>query len=257
MTGRGAAATILLLLLMPAAPAAAQTFGTGIISGTARDVSGAVLPGVAVVVTGPNLRVETVSDGDGRFVVEALLGGPPAVYTVAGTFAGFQPSQVNGITARPGERVEVTLTLAVGCLVEVLYVIPSVEEAVKLADAIYLLRVETSAAPTPVNTGVRCGEAVETTARVLEIAKDMPSRSVSNVVRFLDFDKRQPYQTGTEYLVFLNWRTRVDRYQIVLPALVIPVRGGTLECSVSIDDRFPCASLAEAIETLRRLARPE
>src|SRR5205823_13970584 len=64
-----------------AALAAAQT-NTGQISGTVKDTSGAVLPGVTVTVTnvGTNIARTTITDDKGAFVVTSL---PVGTYKVS------------------------------------------------------------------------------------------------------------------------------------------------------------------------------
>ena len=75
-----------LLWLMAAAPAAAQTGGTFL--GAVLDDQGAVLPGAVITFT--NLEtgfVRTdVTDTQGRFRAAAL---PPGVYSIAAELAGF------------------------------------------------------------------------------------------------------------------------------------------------------------------------
>ena len=83
--------------------AAAQT-PTGTIDGVVVDTSGAVVPGVPVVLTHePTGAVrETVSDAQGIFRVPLLPVGP---YTVKATLAGFQPFEARGIALTIGQAV--------------------------------------------------------------------------------------------------------------------------------------------------------
>ncbi len=80
-------ALVLACLLAVPHAAAAQD---GQIAGTVADETGGVLPGVTVAAAGPALadgaRV-VVTDGDGRYVFEAL---PPGAYTLAFTLPGFE-----------------------------------------------------------------------------------------------------------------------------------------------------------------------
>src|SRR5919108_1994049 len=90
---RAALVVIPCLLLVPS-PARAQQAS---ISGLVRDTSGAVLPGVTVEATSPALieGVRTaVTDGTGRYAIEALRPGP---YVVTFTLPGFAKVQREGI----------------------------------------------------------------------------------------------------------------------------------------------------------------
>ena len=71
-----------------AAPAAAQEF-RGSIAGTVTDVSGGVLPGVAISVTNTDTGVtqNVVTDGKGFYEVLYLNAGP---YTVTADLDGFK-----------------------------------------------------------------------------------------------------------------------------------------------------------------------
>src|SRR5947207_1833752 len=82
------ALTLAVLLLLPAA-ARAQAVSGASISGTVKDASGAVLPGVSVEATGPALieKVRAVTtDASGQYKIENLR---PGMYSVTFTLAGF------------------------------------------------------------------------------------------------------------------------------------------------------------------------
>ena len=76
-------------LLLPAA-LVAQGLQTGTLTGTVKDQSGAVLPGVTVSVTSPGLQGarETVSDANGVYNIPGL---PPGAYTVRFELQGMAP----------------------------------------------------------------------------------------------------------------------------------------------------------------------
>src|SRR6187431_2069931 len=96
--------------------AAAQT-PTGTIDGVVVDASGAVVPGVPVVLTHePTGAVrETVSDAQGIFRAPLLPVGP---YTVKATLAGFQPFEVRGIALSIGQAVSLRVELKPGSIAE-------------------------------------------------------------------------------------------------------------------------------------------
>jgi hypothetical protein len=82
--------------------AVAQTAATGNIEGVVTDATGAVLPGVTVVVknTETNVAREAITDGDGRYRAQALQ---PGTYQVSATLSGFQAKPVDGIVVQVGQ----------------------------------------------------------------------------------------------------------------------------------------------------------
>src|SRR5512147_2885783 len=91
-----AAAAISLAVLLAPAAGFAQTAATGNIEGVVTDATGAVLPGVTVVVRNveTNLSRETVTDEAGRYRAVALQ---PGTYEVAATLAGFTAKPVGNV----------------------------------------------------------------------------------------------------------------------------------------------------------------
>jgi len=83
------------LVIFTATFATAQT--TGQIIGTVADPQGAVLPGVTVTATSPQLQGErtAVTDSTGTFRIPSL---PPGVYTVKVTLSGFQDLTQENVT---------------------------------------------------------------------------------------------------------------------------------------------------------------
>ena len=80
----------------------AQTAATGNIEGIVTDATGAVLPGVTVVVknTATNVAREATTDEDGRYRATALQ---PGTYEVAATLAGFQAPTIDAIDVQVGQ----------------------------------------------------------------------------------------------------------------------------------------------------------
>src|SRR5438128_8247595 len=85
--------------------------------GVVHDSTGAILPGVSVVVThqGTNLVRETVSDERGEFALPAL---PPGPYAIRIELAGFKTYNSRGLTLGAGQTLRQTYALEVGNLSE-------------------------------------------------------------------------------------------------------------------------------------------
>lgn len=108
----GALAALLVASSVAAGAAAAQTATTGTIEGVARDTTGAVVPGVTVVVRNVDTNVtrEAVTDEAGRYRAVALQ---PGRYDVSAMLAGFQARPVTGILVQVGQTVPTDLELRV------------------------------------------------------------------------------------------------------------------------------------------------
>ena len=100
------------LVLGASAPAMAQVFDTGSITGTITDTSGAVIPNAKVTITntGTGATVSAVTDGKGGFTASAL---PFGTYDVTANARGFAEGASRGIELTVGAAVHVNLTLSV------------------------------------------------------------------------------------------------------------------------------------------------
>jgi hypothetical protein len=106
--------------LVVLAPAAA--FAQASLSGTVKDTSGAVLPGVTVEAASPVLieKVRTaVTDGNGRYQIVDLR---PGAYTVTFTLAGFNTFKRDGVALSGTTSTVVDAELKVGALEETITV---------------------------------------------------------------------------------------------------------------------------------------
>jgi hypothetical protein len=108
----------LLVAVILAAPAFAQE-QTGGITGTVKDDSGAILPGVTVEAIGPSGTVVTTSDERGEFRFPRLS---PGVYKVSAKVEGFQPAEISGIVVSLGQAPGVNFSLKVGSFEETIVV---------------------------------------------------------------------------------------------------------------------------------------
>lgn len=103
-------ASAILVLASTLPLCAQQNFAT--IVGAVRDVSGAVVPGVAITAVGQadNVRRETRSDGSGNYSLPFLK---PGSYTVSAASTGFQAQQTS-ITLDTQQTARLDFTLKVG-----------------------------------------------------------------------------------------------------------------------------------------------
>jgi hypothetical protein len=86
---------------------------TGSISGTVKDVSGAVIPGAEITVTNAATRVTatTVTNSAGVYQVLALI---PGTYSVKAAATGFGPQVMNDVNINVQSKVEANFTLPIG-----------------------------------------------------------------------------------------------------------------------------------------------
>src|SRR5262249_26785791 len=92
--------------------------GVGAITGTIQDGTGAVLPGVTVMLVNPGViggTQQTVSDGRGSFQFTRLV---PGTYTVRAELAGFQSTARQNIVVNADFTARADLTLMVGEIAE-------------------------------------------------------------------------------------------------------------------------------------------
>lgn len=100
-----------------APPAAGQATQAAII-GTVVDTSGAILPGVTVIATGPALQVpqvEAVTNERGQYRLSPL---PQGTYTVTFELTGFQPVRREGVRLAVGFTATIDQAMNVGALAE-------------------------------------------------------------------------------------------------------------------------------------------
>jgi hypothetical protein len=106
-----------LALLLTAAPAWAQAGSTAQLSGTVKDGSGGVLPGVDVTITHTDtgLKRSTVTSADGAYLLPNLPVGP---YRLEAMLQGFRSYTQTGIVLQVGSNPIINIALAVGQIEE-------------------------------------------------------------------------------------------------------------------------------------------
>src|SRR5262245_25312132 len=93
-----------------------------VLTGTVKDSSGAVLPGVTVEAASPVLIEKvrsTVTDGSGRYQIVDLR---PGTYTVTFTLAGFNTTKRDGVVLAGSGATNIDADLRVGALEETITV---------------------------------------------------------------------------------------------------------------------------------------
>jgi hypothetical protein len=113
--------TLAFLLLLTPVSASAQAVGAQL-TGTVRDASGAVLPGVTVEASSPVLieKVRSVvSDGSGQYRIIDL---PPGTYTLTATLPGFNTYRREGLELSGSATMTIPVDMKVGALQETITV---------------------------------------------------------------------------------------------------------------------------------------
>lgn len=108
------------LFALFAAPIFAQQ-GTAEIAGRVTDEQGALLPGVAIVVTNEATGVfrEITTSADGTYLASQLTPGP---YRVVARLTGFRTAERTGLLLQVGNTMTISLVLAVGGIEETITV---------------------------------------------------------------------------------------------------------------------------------------
>jgi hypothetical protein len=114
LSGYSLSILLVIAALMALTPSLlAQSAGTGALTGTVTDATGAIIPGVTVTLTSTdtNQTRSTITSEDGRYRF-ALL--PPGAYGVRFTIPGFKTSEVSSVTVRVTETQVLDRALEVG-----------------------------------------------------------------------------------------------------------------------------------------------
>ena len=101
---------VLALVLVPSA-----VFAQASLTGVVRDTSGAVLPGVAIVVTNEETGVfrDVVTGPAGTYFASQLV---PGRYRISAKLQGFHATERGGLILQVGKTLTINMTLAVGTI---------------------------------------------------------------------------------------------------------------------------------------------
>src|SRR5262245_41554907 len=112
MSRRPVGLTVVMLLLAGGGSALAQQ-GTAEIAGRVIDAQGAVLPGVAIVVTNEETGQfrEVTTSAEGTYLAPQLV---PGRYRLVAQLSGFRTGERSGLILQVGTTMTMNLTLQVG-----------------------------------------------------------------------------------------------------------------------------------------------
>jgi hypothetical protein len=108
------------LFVLVAAYASAQETTTGSLGGTVVDAQNAPLPGANVTINSPQGSKVFVTDATGKFFAPFLT---PGKYSIKVELAGFTPLAQENIDVHLGKRIELSFTMKVGDVHEVIEVV--------------------------------------------------------------------------------------------------------------------------------------
>ena len=120
---RGLLKPLLLLAVVLLVPISAYAQATGSIAGVVRDPSNAVIPGVTVEVSSPNLIEKfrsTTTDSNGRYQITAL---PVGTYKITFALQGFSTVSRDNVQLNADFTAPVNVQLAVGNLTDIVTVV--------------------------------------------------------------------------------------------------------------------------------------
>jgi Carboxypeptidase regulatory-like domain/TonB dependent receptor-like, beta-barrel len=92
------------------------------VTGRVTDAQGLAIPGVTVILTGPQGAKSFTSDSDGRYNAPLLV---PGTYTVKAELQGFKTVEQQDVVVRLGQTIEVPLAMQVGGMSETVEVTAS------------------------------------------------------------------------------------------------------------------------------------
>jgi hypothetical protein len=188
----------------------AQAPATGRIIGIVSDITGSVLPGVTLVLTGDGVARKTVTDGDGRFAFDVLP--TDTSYSVQPMLEGFRQATRGGLFVSPGETTTTGFALRVGCLVEYQRVVEAPLDQLLRVDAVVHVRVVADSHLVVIPTDDCEIRSHQTSATILAVGA--VSRGEWKPGATVQIASDDPLKAGTEYLAFLKYWDVVQRFTL-------------------------------------------
>ena len=183
---------------------------TGRIIGIVSDISGAVLPGVTLVLTGDGVARKTVADGEGRFAFDALPA--DASYTVQAFLGSFRAATQDPLLVQPGETTTTGFALRVGCIEESIGVVEAPLDQLLKVDAVVHVRVVADSHLVVIPTDDCDIRSHQTSATILAVGA--VSRGEWKPGATAQIASDDSLKAGTEYLAFLKYRDVVQRFTL-------------------------------------------
>jgi hypothetical protein len=196
----------------------------GRIAGRVIDRGGFALPGATVLLTSDAVTRSTTTDGEGRFVFDAL--GPGDSYIVRAELTGFEAAPQTGVVVRRGETTQVEIILKVGCLESsiVHHGASPAFDVLLQSDAIFHVRVVEDGHSRKLETGESCEIVSEAPITVLRTVSVSPV-PVSPIAIARALSNDDALAAGSEYVVFHRHGRPADEL-FINQGFSFPVEGG-------------------------------
>ena len=224
MTRHGRHSAVAGFPLALVAVAVAGCSAPGTVAGRATDMEGRGMANVRVVVDGLKTHVEQQTDASGAFRVADLA---PGAYVVTLDRPGFAGEKRDTVQVTRGGTTSLTVPLHPACLEEGSYTDGGIAWALRAAEAVVYLRIDTVEPPDRWISNDLCVVGTDHTATVVNLLNmDTSAGSVKEKIHVVR-DGREGFPAGTEYIAFIRWEPAIGRYRPVAgPLFMIPVKDG-------------------------------
>ena len=180
---------------------------SGHVAGVVRDASGSVLPGVTVLLTGPDTAATAMTDPNGRFEIEAFLA-TSHVYTLTTALPGFETTR-RQVEIAAGSTTPIDIVLGLACVEVDLVVQRGFVAEARDADLLAHIRIDSVGPAREWRLERGCVIATEVEASLLADSLGGKPRQLRLLV-----PSRTPsrYKQGQERVAALHWDAKAERY---------------------------------------------